>query len=69
MSDVAIIKRYNSSAVAYIDAGLLRDQGIECQINGENLINAMPMTSEQVTLSVLKEDEQAALELLAPSDN
>lgn len=69
MSDVVVIKRYNSASIAYIDAGLLRQNGIECQVNGENLINAMPMTSEQVTLSVLKENEAQALELLSSAAN
>ncbi|MEF9950059.1 MAG: hypothetical protein RR980_02750 [Mucinivorans sp.] len=62
--DIVIIKRYNSASEAYIDAGLLRDNDIDCAVNGEDLINAMPIIGEQITLSVRKEDQARALDLL-----
>lgn len=62
--NIVIIKRYNSPSEAYLDASLLKDNEIECAVNGENLINVMPLVGDQVTLSVREQDEQRAKELL-----
>lgn len=64
--NIVIIKRYNSEGEAYIDAGLLRDSGIQCEVNGENLINVMPLVGDQITLSVREDDELRARTLLNP---
>lgn len=64
--NIVIIKRYNSQGEAYIDAGLLRDSGIQCEVNGENLINVMPLVGDQITLSVREDDELRARTLLNP---
>lgn len=64
--NIVIIKRYNSQGEAYIDAGLLRDSGIQCEVNGENLINVMPLVGDQITLSVRQDDELRARTLLNP---
>ncbi len=67
MSEIVDLKRYSSPFEANIEAGLLRDNGIECEVTGENLINVvLPAITEQlVTLRVRKEDEQSALEILS----
>lgn len=64
MSDVVVIKRYSMAAAAYIDAGLLRDNGVRCQVTGEDLINVMPLVGDQITLLVCADDGQRAAELL-----
>lgn len=62
--NIVSIKHFNSQARAQIAASMLSDAGIDCQVDGENLINVMPLTAGQVTLKVREEDEAAALEVL-----
>lgn len=60
-----IIKHYNQASEAYIDAGMLRENGIECSINGEYASSlVVPMLQDVVTLTVLEADEARARELL-----
>lgn len=61
---IVIIKRYNFATEAYIDAGMLRENGIECAINGDNASAALPYLQEAITLSVRSDDQKVALQLL-----
>ncbi len=61
--EIVVIKNFNSEPRAQIAASILRDNGIECAVNGEN--TAYSWGVSKVTLSVCKEDEERALELLA----
>lgn len=67
--DIVIIKRYNSATEAYLDASLLTDNEIDCAVNGADLINAMPIVGEQITLSVRTDDQTRAKELLQVEEN
>lgn len=63
--EIVILKHYMNSAEAHIDAGLLRSNGIECEVNGANVNNmVLPAIVEQVTLVVSSEYEAEAKELL-----
>lgn len=63
--EIVVIKHYMNAAEAYIDAGLLKSNGIECQVNGGTLPNiALPSIVEQVTLVVRADSVVAAKELL-----
>lgn len=63
-TEITIIGHYNSPTEAYLDATLLRDNEIECVVDGDELINAMPLAGGQVTLSVLSSNAARARELL-----
>lgn len=63
-SEITIIGRYNSPAEAYLAATLLIDNEIECTVDGDDLINVMPLAGGQVTLSVRTADATQARALL-----
>ncbi len=63
--EIVVVKSFNSDVRAQIAAAVLRDNGIECAIAGENLINVMPLAGGQVTLSVNSIDQDRAEALLA----
>ncbi len=63
-----IVKRYNSAPRAQIAASYLRDNGIECEVDGESLNYAIPLTGQQITLTVKAEDAARATELLAETE-
>ena len=68
--EITIIGRYNSSAEAYVAASLLKDHGIECAVNGEDLVNVMPLVGGQITLSVRTQDAAQSRSLLGlPADS
>ncbi len=57
-----VIKKYDSSAEAYIDAEFLRSEGVECEVLENNTFNSlMPGTFH---LIALEEYEQKAKEIL-----
>lgn len=62
---LVIIKRYTSGNEAYIDAGMLRENGIECAVNGDISGTVLNYIQEQVTLCVREEDVAQASELLS----
>ncbi len=62
--EIIVIKRYNSQIRAQIAASYLRDNDIECEVNGENLVYATPLVAGQVTVSVRQSDVDRAKELL-----
>lgn len=49
---------------AYIDAGMLRENGIECSISGGEATSMLPYLQDAVTISVRVEDEKSAMQLL-----
>ncbi len=62
--EIIVIKRYNSPVRAQIAASYLRDNDIECEVNGDNLASVLPLSGEQVTVSVRQSDAERARELL-----
>ena len=69
MSNIVVIKRYNTAAIAQIDASFLRSEGIECAVNGDNSGTIMPYITEQITLSTLEENAEEAKKLLGITDD
>ncbi len=65
--EVIVIKRYNQPLRAHLDAALLSDNGIECTVTGDAIVNTPLPGGEQVTLSVLESDKERALSLLSQS--
>lgn len=64
--NTVVIKEYNSAAEAYIDRGLLNDNGIDAEVNGEyasGVYPGLPLIAP-VTLIVMENNEQAAKKLL-----
>lgn len=64
MTTIEIIKRYNSAEMAYIDATLLRDNEIDCAVDGATVAATLPYLQSEVTLSVRQEDAAKARTLL-----
>lgn len=62
--NTVVIKTYDSSGEAFIDATLLESRGIECAVNGDNSCSVMPYLQEMVTLSVMENKQKEALEIL-----
>ncbi len=58
------IKRYSSAVSANIDAAMLRSNGIECAVDGENTSTILPYLPQVVELVVREEDQQQACYLL-----
>ncbi|MEG2478815.1 MAG: hypothetical protein RR931_03745 [Mucinivorans sp.] len=61
---IVVIKRYSSPPEAYIDAGLLRENGIKCQVNGDYATSMIGSLTDQVTLCVNLCDAIAACEMV-----
>lgn len=61
---IVIIKRYNAPMEAYIDQGMLRENGIECAVDGADTTSMLPYLQDAVTLSVRSQDVTAAEQLL-----
>ncbi len=58
------INRYSSAVSANIDASMLRANGIECAVEGENTSAILPYLPQMVELVVREDDERQACELL-----
>lgn len=64
-NEIVVIKYFYSEMEAHIAAGLLRDNGIECSVDGSLLVNITIFPGAfQLSLSVLAKDESRAKELL-----
>lgn len=61
---IEIIKRYTSAERAYIEAGLLRDNDIDCAVDGATVAATLPYLQSEVTLSVRQDDAPKAKALL-----
>lgn len=64
---VVVIKRYNNPSEAYIDAGLLEANGIDCGVDGSTASSMLPYLQVPVSLVVNQKDVAAALELVPGS--
>lgn len=67
-SKIVVVKRYTDPNVAFIDATLLRDNGIECCVTGSEVETLLPFLRSNVTLTVSPEDALAAAALIPDND-
>ena len=63
-SDLVVIKKYNNTAEACIDQGLLENEGVQSFVNNEN---SMFPAIDMITLSVPKNEVQHALGIVPGS--
>lgn len=72
-SRVVAIKRYTTPSEAYLDADLLRNNGIECSVDGSIGGTLLPFIQGQVSLVVAEADAARAVEIVPgaalPDDN
>lgn len=61
---LVVIKKYPNEIEADIDATFLRSQGVECAVDNTFAANVMPYLQDLVTLSVMEDKEEIALEML-----
>lgn len=61
---LVVIKKYSSEMEADIDATFLRSNGVECAVGNAYSASVMPYLPQMVTLSVMEDKEQLALEML-----
>lgn len=70
MKTVVIRKfAFGGEIQANMEAEMLRENGIECFVNGGTLGTLMPFLENQVSISVFEKDEAQAKELLLTEDN
>ncbi len=67
-SRVVTIKRYTTPNEAYLDADLLRDNGIECSVDGAIGDTVLPFIQGQVSLLVAEVDAARAAALVPGAD-
>lgn len=63
--DVVIIRRYSNPDEAYIDAGMLSANGIDCEVDGGSVSTLLPYLQNSVSLLVRQEDAESAVKLLS----
>lgn len=69
MKTVVIRKfAFGGEIQANMEAEMLRENGIECFVNGGTLGTLMPFLANQVSISVFEKDEAQAKELLLAED-
>lgn len=63
-SRVIAIKRYTTPNEAYLDADLLRNNGIECSVDGAIGGTVLPFIQGQVSLLVAEADAARAVKIV-----
>lgn len=68
-NDLVVVASYDSSALAYIDKGVLENNDIQAWVDDDMLMRYVPMASPGIALRVLRKDLDKAQKIINQEDN
>lgn len=68
-NDLVVVASYDSSALAYIDKGVLENNDIQAWVDDDMLMRYVPMASPGIALRVLRKDLDKAQKILNPAES